>query len=64
MSVVQIGTVRMAVAEWHVPMQVRVRLRHRPAMSVLMMLIVNVSVLVLQPLVGMLVAVALGQVQP
>lgn len=64
MPMMQIRIVRMAMAKRLVPMRMRVWLGHWPFMGMLVVLVMDVPMLMFQRLVGVLVAVALGCVQP
>ena len=64
MAMVQVGVVRVPVPERFMPVPVGMRLCRRSFVDVLMMFIVDVSVLVLDRLVRMLVAMSFGQMQP
>lgn len=58
-TVVEVGIVRVGVAQGLVPVPVRVRFAKRTVMAVLVMLVVNVTVFMLQLFMAMLVPVAL-----
>ena len=60
----QVGVMRMGVAQRLMPVPMRMRLRHRSLMRVLMVPVVLMAVLVFDRLVLMLVLMALGQVHP
>jgi hypothetical protein len=60
----EVRVVRMPVPEPVMPVPVRMRLGRRPFVGVLMMLFVDVSVFVLDRLVGMIMFMAFGQMQP
>ena len=60
----EVRIVRMPVPEPVMPMPVRMRLGRRLFVDVLMMLVVDMPVFVLDRLVGMVVLVAFGQMQP
>ena len=64
--VVEIGVVRVPVAQGLMPVPMRVRLSRRVAgpMDVMMVVIMGVGVLVLQRLVDVLMLVVLREVQP
>ena len=66
MPVMQVGVMRVAMDERHVPMPGRVRFagRHARPMLVLMVLVMNVAMFVLQRLVGVLMLVLFGEVEP
>lgn len=66
MTVMQIGIVRMPMHQRRVAMPVGVRLARRciRPVLVLMMFIMVVPMLMLQHVMGMLVLVPLGQMQP
>jgi hypothetical protein len=63
-SVMQVGVMRMGVAQWRMSVPMRMRLRHRSVMRVLMVRVVPMAVLVLERFVLMLVLMAFGEVQP
>ena len=66
MAMMEIGVVRVSMEErrMSVPMSMRLPERHIGAVLVLMMLVVGMSVFVLQLVMGVLVVMPLGQVQP
>ena len=64
MPVMQVGVMRMGVAQWRVAVPMRMRLADRPVMRVLVVRIVSMAVLVFERLVRMLVLVALGEMHP
>ena len=61
---VEVGVVRVPVPERFMPVPMGMGLRHRPFVSVSMMLIMDVPVFVLERFVLMLVAVPLVQMKP
>ena len=61
----QVGVVRMGVAQRRVAMPMRMRFADRPVMGVPVMRVVSMAVLVFERLVRMLVVlVALGEMYP
>ena len=64
MPVVQVGVMRMGVAQWGVAVPMRMRSADRPVMRVPVMRIVSMAVLVFERLVRMLMLVALGEMHP
>ena len=64
MPVMQVGVMRMGVAQWRVAVPMRMRLADRPVMRVLVVRVVSMAVLVFERLVRMLVLVALGEMDP
>jgi len=60
----QVGIMRMGVAQRLMPMPMRMRVRHRSVMRVLMVRVVPMAVLVFDRLVLMLVLMAFGEVHP
>ena len=64
MSVVQVGIMRMAMPQWLMPVPVRMRLRHQPVMTVLMMQVMYMAVLVLKRPMLVFVIMPFGQVHP
>jgi hypothetical protein len=63
-SVMQVGVMRMGVAQWPMPVPMRVRIRHRSVMRVLMVRVVPMAVLMLERFVLVLVLMAFGEVHP
>ena len=64
MPVMQIGIMRVRMAQRRVPMGVRMRLRHRPIVCVPVVFIVHMAVFVFERLVLMFMGVALGEMHP
>ena len=64
MTVMEIGIVRVPVPKRLMPVPVRMRLGHRPFVSMAMMFVVDMAVLVLDRLVRVFVAVPFGQMKP
>ena len=64
MPVMQVGVMRMRVAQPRVAVPMRMRFADRPVMRVPVMRVVAVAVLVFERLVRMLVLVAFGQMHP
>ena len=64
MTVMEIGIVRVPVPKRLMPVPVRMRLGHRPFVSMAMMFVVDMAVLVLERLVRVFVAVPFGQMKP
>lgn len=64
MPMMQIGIMRVLVAQGLMPMPVRVRLRYRTIVRVPMMRVVNVTVFMLQGFVLMFMLVPFGKVEP
>ena len=62
--VMQVGVMRMGVAQRRVAVPMRMRLADRPVMRVPVMRIVPMAVLVFERLVRMLVLVAFGEMHP
>ena len=60
----QVGVMRMGVAQRRVAVPMRMRFADRPVMHVPVMRVVSMAVLVFERLVRMLVLVALGKMQP
>jgi hypothetical protein len=59
--VMQVGVMRMGVAQRRVAVPMRMRFADRPVMGVPVMRVVSMAVLVFERLVRMLVLVALGE---
>ncbi len=61
---VQVGIVRVLVAHGLVPVPVRMQTGHRPAMGVLVVLVMGVAMLVLHRFVQVFVVMSLREMQP
>jgi hypothetical protein len=64
MPVMQVGVMRMGVAQWRVTVPMRMRFADRPVMPVPVVRVVSMTVLVFERLVRMLVLVAFGEMHP
>jgi len=64
MPVMQVGVMRMGVAQWRVAVPMRMRFGDRDLMRVAVMRIVSMAVLVLERLMRMLVLMAFGEMHP
>jgi hypothetical protein len=62
--VMQVGVMRMGVAQRRVAVPMRMRFADRPVMRVPVMRVVPMAVLMFERLVRMLVLVAFGEMQP
>ena len=60
----EVGVMWMLVPERFMPVKVRMRFGHFALMDMIMMCVVNVTMVVLQFLVDMLVLMTFGQMQP
>ena len=63
-AVMEVGIVRVLVAQGLVAMPVRMRLADRPLMHVPMMLVMHMAVLMLHRVVHMVVLMPFGKMQP
>jgi hypothetical protein len=64
MPVMQVGVMRMGVAQRRVAVPMRMRLADRPLVRVPMVRVMSMAVLVFERLVRMLVLVAFGEMHP
>ena len=64
MPVVQVGVMRMGVAQRRVAVPMRMRLADRPVVRVPVVRVVSMAVLVFERLVRMLVLVPFGEMHP
>ena len=63
-SVVQVRIVRVRVADWFMAVPMRMRFSHRTFMGMLMMVVVHMSMLMLEDVMGVFMLVTFGKVQP
>ena len=64
MPVMQVGVMRMGVAQRRVAVPMRMRFADRPVMRVPVVRVVAMAVLMLERVMAVLVVVALGEVHP
>jgi hypothetical protein len=64
MPVMQVGVMRVGVAQWRMAVPMRMRFDDRPVMRVPVMRVVPMTVLMFERLVRMLVLMAFGEMHP